>query len=595
MSGWVQAVEKSGSRERWRIRVTEVDGLSEAETPEIIRVRIHTAGLNVGDSVRFRAVLRAPPPPAMPGGYNPARAAYFQKIGAYGFAVNRPEPIELENLSLRAKLSLDVARFRYGLANRLHAAAPEDNAGLIVALLTGIRTYIPEFQTEVLRTAGLAHILAISGLHMGLVSGSIFYLATLFLALITPLSRRFDIRKPAAMIAICAAAGYLVLSGASVATQRAFIMAAIVFMAVILDRRAISLRSVAIAAFLTLWLHPEALLSAGFQMSFAAVTALVVVYRAWDSIRVYRGRTGILGKIWTGFASLSVTSLVAGTATSVYAAFHFNRIATYGLAGNLLAMPFFTFWVMPAALMVYFALPFGLERYPLWVMSQGIEFIIRISAWVSSMIGSLTFVRQAGPWTIVIFSAGFFILCLFRRTISQVSGVLAIFIAMIMWSQTKVPDMRVSTKGDVAVWSPSQRAELWVDAANRDRFGRDMFAEQAGRQIYTRKSFSGLDNITCDPIGCGFEYGGQKILILEQSETLDEDCENADLIILRNRPAGIVSRNYCAAQIIDLKELNQSGALNVYIDESRIDIKPTFTRQLTERPWGRAYRPNGDQ
>ena len=595
VTGWVQAVEKSGTRERWRIRVTGIDELPRSETPKLIRVRIISNNLKVGEGVAFRAVLRAPPPPAMPGGYNPARAAYFQKIGGYGFGVTRPEPATLQALGRVDALQLRIARYRFQLADGIRASAPEENAGLIVALLTGIRTYIPEHQNEALRTAGLAHILAISGLHMGLVSGSIFYLATLFLVLITPLSRKYDMRKPAALIAILAAASYLVLSGASVATQRAFIMACIVFMAIILDLRAISIRSVAIAAFVTLMVHPEALLSAGFQMSFAAVTALVVVYRTWDDHRTYRRPLTWRGRVWAGFSSLSVTSLVAGTATSVYAAYHFNRIATYGLLGNLLAMPFFTFWVMPAALLVYFCLPFGLERYPLWIMSKGIDAVLVISYWVSGLKGALSFVPQAGPWAIILFSAGFFGLCLLRSATGRWIGFIAISASVIMWWKTDIPDMRISTKADVAIWTDSPENILLVDHTNRDRFGRDMFAEQSGRQIYQKTAFSKSDDVSCDSFGCAILYKGQSIQILEKPGAMAEDCDNADLIILKKRPAGIVTRHYCPAEIVDLGKLSKTGALNVYIGEGAIKLVPTFNRQLTARPWGRTYRPGDNQ
>jgi len=189
-------------------------------------------------------------------------------------------------------------------------------------------------------------------LHMGLLAGGAYSLASLLFAFITPLSRRYDMRKAAAVIGAFTATYYLILSGASVATQRAYIMAIIIFLAVVLDRRAFSLRSVSLAALVTLVLHPESLMSAGFQMSFAAVTALVVVYQYWDSKRdVYAYSS--FAKLKSGFSSLSVTSFVAGLATSGFAVFHFGRMAKYGLIGNLLAMPVFSLIVMPAALVTF--------------------------------------------------------------------------------------------------------------------------------------------------------------------------------------------------------------------------------------------------
>ena len=157
---------------------------------------------------------------------------------------------------------------------------------------------------------------------MGLLAGGVYAAMVFLMACIVPVSRRIDVRKFAALIGIFAATGYLILSGASVATQRAWIMAVIVFLAVILDRRAISIRSVCVAAFLTLWLHPESLVSVGFQMSFAAVAALVVVYQYWQSFRPAYSKPNRIRRSINFFTSLSTTSLVAGFATAGFALFH---------------------------------------------------------------------------------------------------------------------------------------------------------------------------------------------------------------------------------------------------------------------------------
>ena len=449
VTGWVEAVEQSRRGYRWRLRVNNIQGLRPDETPKRVRVRAKTEGFAAGDAVTVLTVMTPPPGPVVPNGYDPARRAFFEQMGGYGFAIRAPTPAVIEDISFEESLKRSVVRFRYGLADRIRETAPAETAGLQAALLTGVRAYIPPEQTENLRVAGLAHVLAISGMHMGLLAGGSFWLAALILAAISPLSRRYDVRKPAAIIGALAATGYLILSGASVATQRAYIMAIIVFLAVILDRRAFSMRSVMVAALVTLMFHPEALTSVGFQMSFAAVAALVVVYREWEGRRVYVPRLSLWDKLKSNFATLTVTSFVAGTATSGFAVLHFNRIARYSLVGNILAMPLFTFLVMPAALATLIALPFGLEHWPLIVMGKGLSGMLLIAEWVASWPGAMWYVQAAPALVIGVFGFGFLLITLGQKQRRYLGLALAV-ICFAIWSQAPRPDMRISDTGQVA-------------------------------------------------------------------------------------------------------------------------------------------------
>jgi len=322
------------------------------------------------------------------------------------------------------------------LAERIRSKAPPETAGLQAALLTGVRAYIPPEQTENLRVAGLAHVLAISGMHMGLLAGGSFWLATLLLACIAPLSRRYDVRKPAAIIGALAATGYLILSGASVATQRAYIMAIIVFLAVILDRRAFSMRG-------------------------------------------YVLHQGLWQKIKSNFTALTVTSFVAGTATSGFAVLHFNRIARYSLIGNILAMPLFTFIVMPAALMTLIALPFGLEEWPLALMGWSLTGMLKIAEGVAVWPGAMWHVSAAPPWVIGVFGLGFLLASLGQGKRRYLGFGLAI-VCFLFWSQTPRPDMRISDSGQVAFWDETGEV-LYVGRKRSDSFGRDQFMQRGGQ------------------------------------------------------------------------------------------------------------------
>lgn len=215
VEGWVEAIERGGTRSRLRIRVTAMEGVD--EPPRRIRVRASLGDVAPGDGVRVRASLTRPTGPAAPGGYDGGRAAWFQSVALTGYAVTPLQPASVEGGGFTRWL----AGLRWRLAQRVEAVAGEETGAIAAALLTGERAGVSEDDAEALRLSGLGHILAISGLHMALFAGGVFFAVRLVLASIEPLARAHDPRKPAALIAILAATVYLILSGAAVSTQRA--------------------------------------------------------------------------------------------------------------------------------------------------------------------------------------------------------------------------------------------------------------------------------------------------------------------------------------------------------------------------------------
>jgi len=584
VTGWIEAIERSGKGYRWRLRVSELSGLDPEKTPMRVRVKAKTEGFKAGDGVTILAIMTPPPDPVVPQGYDPARRAYFEQLGGYGFAIGTPEAAKVKSKSRLESLNRDVVRFRYDLADRIRRKAPPETAGLQAALLTGVRAYIPPEQTESLRAAGLAHVLAISGLHMGLLAGGSYWLATFLLACIAPLSRRYDVRKPAALIGAIAATGYLILSGASVATQRAYIMAIIVFLAVILDRRAFSMRSVMVAALITLIFHPEALISVGFQMSFAAVAALVVVYREWQDKRAYTPRFGLWERIKGNFTTLTVTSLVAGTATSGFAVLHFNRIARYSFIGNILAMPLFTFLVMPAALAALIALPFGLEDWPLALMGWSLSGMLKIAEWVASWPGAMWHVSAAPAWVIGVFGFSFLLATLGQRYRRYLGfGLAALCFAI--WSQTPRPDMRISDSGQVAFWDESGEV-LYVGRKRSDRYGREQFMQRGGQPISDIEAYKD-ELASCDSLVCRFTVKGKQVSVASHPSEVAEECEQSDIVVLTQRKAGPVARRQCKAKLFDARVFAREGAQDVYLSGKQMRFVPANNEARRRRPWSR--------
>lgn len=600
VTGWIEDVNKSGPLQHFYIRVHSIARLEAAKTPHRIRIRIKPRGFVAGDSIKIRAVLSGPRAPALVGGYDPARAAYFKKIGGFGFAISRPQTVGSDDLYPMSKFEVakrSLSTFRYGLSRRIQQRAPPHTAGLQAALLTGDRSAIPVEQEQSLRAAGLAHLLAISGLHMGLLAGGAYSLASLFFAMIGPLARRYDMRKWAAGIGALMACAYLLLSGASVSTQRAFIMAIVVFAAVILNRRAVSLRSVALAAAITLLLHPESLISAGFQMSFAATAALVVVYRNWANRRVYSKAGGLFQRIKSGFVGISVTSFVAGIATGGFAALHFHRFARLGFFANLAAMPMFTLVVMPAGFMAVLVMPFGLEQYPLKLMGLGLDFVLSVSDWISARESALLYIKGANGVVVSLFGLGFTWLCLgftagggsvaLNRT--RLIGAGFMVISCGLWFGVERADMRVSDTARVAFWDPQSVNILRVDRKRGDGYGRSRFIERSGQVdaellLYSDAGAGG--GALCDQQACRLVLKGIPISIVNEPEGVIEACLDSDLVVLTQRSVGPRARALCKAIILDTHNLAIDGARDIYFHKDGIKIKPANPQARQRRPWG---------
>jgi competence protein ComEC len=292
-----------------------------------VTLRAASEALPVGSWVRLPAVLNPPPAPAMPGAFDFARQAWFDRLGGVGYAVGRPEAIAAPVGEDGAGWRLRVEGLRQRLNERIQAALPGPAGAVAAALMTGDRGAIPEELVEAMRDSGLAHLLSISGLHIGLVWTLLFFAVRAGLALAEPVALRWPVKKWAAAAALAGAFAYLLISGAEVPTQRAFLMTALVTLAILCDRSALSMRLVAWAAGAILLLTPEALLSASFQLSFAAVVALVAAYEVLaPRLARLRADSGTARRIGLYLAGVCLTTFVAGLATAPFGLFHFTRL-----------------------------------------------------------------------------------------------------------------------------------------------------------------------------------------------------------------------------------------------------------------------------
>lgn len=590
VAGRVVAVERRESDYRLTVEPVMISRIAESAMPLRLRVSARKPAVppEVGTGVRFRARLAPPGGAVMPGGYAFDRAAYFQGLGASGFVLGGVAAAEipararwLARVALR--LSAMLAGLRASLADRVRETLAGDAGGIAAALIVGERGGVSEEAQEALRTAGLAHVLAISGMHMALVAGTIFFFVRAGLALSPQWALKRPIRSWAALCALIAATGYLFLSGASVATQRAYIMAAIVFLAILTGRPALTMRSVALAALAILALTPEALLHPGFQMSFAAVIALVAAYEAWagrrrreDGREPDSARGGPLRAVRFWVTGLIMTSLIAGLATAPIAAAHFSRVAPLGLLANLAAMPLVALVIMPMAVLSVVAMPFGLDPLPLAVMGRGIDAMLAVAGTVADMTPSGGLIGAVDEAGVIACIAGLFLLA-FLKTRWRLAGLLPIALGIIAMPLVGRPDVLISEDGRTVA---ARRADgrLAVAQGRGGRFSAENWLRADGDPAALSDRKAKEPELRCDDLGCVLRVerqatpervaGGRAdrpgpvltIAMVRDPLALAEDCRRADIVV-----APFAVPQWCGetTMVFDRDRLETTGAVAI--------------------------------
>ncbi len=596
--GTLERVEPAKrNRLRLTVRPIAIEGLAEAALPARIRVsaRRNAGQLRPGTTVSFRARLQPPSGPVYPGGFDFSRSAYFDRRGAGGFVIGSVSVVpkaQTEQAGL-AVLQASIERFRTAFADRIAASLPGQKGTIAQALIVGQRQAIPEAVAEDLRIAGLAHILAISGLHMVLLTGSVFWVTRALLALSPRLALDWPVKKWAAGIALLAGLGYLLISGASVATQRAFIMVAVAFFAVFLDRPALTMRTLAVAAFVVALIYPHTVMGPSFQMSFLAACALIGLSE-WVTARLparVDAAASLPVRVWGGIRlyalGLLVTSFLAGAATGPVAAYHFHTLAPLGLLGNLLAMPIVGLVIMPMGLMACLAIPFGLDLPFFWLMGIGIQSVTSLAHWVAGLSEGVEYTGLIPLLTPVLAAAGLLWMTIWRTGLRW-AGLGFIALGLSVAPLASVPDVLVSRTGEAIAVRPASgpvsilrkgtaafEARIWLRAHADNRSERDR---------------SLADGVACDSNGCTYNLpvgpigqtaATQVIALSLEREAMWEDCHRADILVTRHRVPDFCPR---PSVVLDRNRLERTGAVSISFDE---EGRPLVTpaRGKSTRPW----------
>ncbi|WP_407051346.1 ComEC/Rec2 family competence protein [Methyloraptor flagellatus] len=510
----LETTQRGSLRLALRVETMTARGLGPADTPTRITATVNPRGLAVaaGDRVRFKARLKPPDGPVLPGGYDFARRAWFDGRGAYGYALGRVERLEPGERGLLARTVLDpVAELRHAIADRIRATLPGASGAIAAAMIVGEQRAIPNLENDWLRNSGLTHIVSISGLHMTLVAGGMIAFVRGLLALSPRLALRYPIKKWAAVAAFFASTVYLLLSGGAVAAMRSYLMLSVALLAVLLDRPAITQRTVAVTALFLLGLDPSNALDPSFLMSYLAVVTLVASYDAWRALdRPGPGDWRDVGLLRWGAVSalrhvegLAFSSLIAGVATAPVIAQTFYRGAPYSLVANMVVLPSVGLVVMPAACLALLAMPFGLDPLPLAIMGLGIDYMVAVGRIVSNWPGGEGLIGAVHPWTAPVGVLAVLWLS-FWRTRLRLFGILPAFLSLGLALMGPRPDLIVAARaGTIAIRGPDGRLAVLAD--RRDAFEVANFLSADGDP--RKPGHAGLaDGWTCDKLGCAYRW-----------------------------------------------------------------------------------------
>ena len=580
LTGTVEEVDLRPAGARILLAVTGADGLDAAHVPRRVRLTTKRPGdIAAGASVAVTARLLPPSHAAAPDGYDFARDAYFSGIGAVGSALGRiaPAPAAADAGAV-ARLHRAVDRARNALAMRVSAVVGDGDVGAIAAaMVTGKRDLLSANGREVIREAGIFHIITIAGVQMTLVAGLVFGLARRALAASPTLALRYPIKSWAALVALVGAVFYDIGTGSRVGTQRALFMTSIMLVAVLVGRRALTMRNLGFAALAVIAIEPEQVAGASFQLSFAAVSALIAVQearmrRAPDDLFAepdrrrpgpraakappWRGRAGRAGQ---GIVHLLGATVFATLATASFMAAEFHELSPYVFVGNPLTLAMIEFFAVPGALLGTVLYPLGLDA-PVW---HWVAWGIRAVMWVAGKLGaapmSTVHLPNFAPWALPWLALALLSVVIWRTALLRLTAVpfLALGLAGAAWGPRD--DVTVAPTGDaVAIRGADGRlgtlgkasaftAEQWLRA---DGDPRD--PDALGKAALV------LPGARCDRVGCTAPLpGGGAVALVTDAAAFAEDCRRAVLVV-----TPLVAPVPCAsALVLDRIALERSGAV----------------------------------
>ncbi len=563
-------------------------GLAPDQQPR--RLRIHIAAssdlLAPGDRVSMRVVLYPVPGQILPGAHDMQREAYFARIGGVGYTYGPARLVTADDGAAAGGWRERLRHLRTSMSRRIIAVLPGSTGGVASALITGKRGAISEQVKTAFRQSGLQHLLAIAGLHLGLVGGFVFFTVRGGLALIPWIALRFPIKKIAAGATLAALTGYLLLSGAAIPTERAFVMNGLVFAAILIDRLRISMRICALAAAFVLAIEPESLVGVSFEMSFGAVVALIAVYETYGRRLGYLlHRPSLPGRVLGYAGAVVVTTVVVTIGTDPFSVYHFHHVALYSPLANVVAVPLSAMWTLPWGVVTCLLMPFGLERFALVPMGWGIDATIAVAQLVSAIPGNVWPMPRLPAAGLVLVSLGGLWLCLWQGRWRR-WGMLAIAAGLAGMALTRPPDIVIADIGRfLAVRAPD--GQYFVSAGWGERIEGSFLAEETGRSLAAWPGPGPQGGLDCAGERCRYSARGRNVELVTGTDGLPADCDGVDAIVAQV-PAGFRCRG--VVPVIDRIDSWRLGAVALWLDPDGVTID-SANASRGARPWVPRPRP----
>jgi competence protein ComEC len=553
-----------------RVIVSAITPVGDSRALPVRRARVVVrAGpdLSPGDVIEGPFRFAPVPGPIYPAGFDTQFHAYFDGIGSYGTTTKPPAILRLGSGTTPEHV---IDAVRRGISARIDLALDQPAAGIARAIVNGDQSAVTDEAREVMSTAGIAHVLSVSGLHLTIVAGGVFAALRLVLSGWEGLAMRVSVKRIAAAAGIAAAVLYFAISGGNVAALRSTLMILLVFGAVLFGRRALTMRNVAIAGLIVVATDPASVFRPSFQLSFAAVVALVGAY---ESLRMERLREASLAAhAWAYGKGIVVSSLVAGAATLLFSVYHFQQTSPLGVLGNLLSLPLVGFVMMPAALLAVLAMPFGLEGPFLAAMGWSIERMLDMARLVAGWSTHLSASPLLTPWALLIGVAALAWFAFFRDRWRLLGPVLAVPLVVLL-AVDRPPDVLIADTTQAMVVRGPTGLEL-ADGKSRS-FALDVWRETYADPIEIAAA------VSCDSVACiGESSAGFSYAIVADPAGFEEECAR-DLVVTRIR-----APSFCAAGVvIDADDLLHHGVhwlrWNAILRE--FEVRPAIGS--LERPW----------
>jgi len=591
IEGWVVDVDSPGDRgHRVVVAPVRVQGLLPEATPIRLRATVRGEPPVPGSAIRLFAILNPPPPPASPGAYDFGRGAWFDRLGGTAFSLGETRTTEVPPAPWSLRMAMRVNAMRFALARRIVDRLGERTGGIAAAMTTGHETWIQREDLDAMRDSGLAHILSISGLHMAIVGGFAFFLVRFGVAAWPWLALRVSGKKVAAIAGLIAVWSYLVLSGAPAPAERSAITASIAFAAILLDRPAISMHGLAVAAMVVLILQPEAIVTPGFQMSFAATAALVALAEAWPP------RTRELSVPWPiallqsarHWLVIAVSaSFVAGAATGPFAIQHFNRTAVFGLIANLATSPIADFIMMPAMALGALLEPLGLGGPFLWVAGKGVDAMLLVGHRVAALPGAVRTIASAPDHVLPISFLGVLFVCLWQGRLRWAG--LPFVCAVLIWPRDPTPTVWIGDGGINAAYSVGGQAVVVRTGVRA--FATDLWSRRRGLTLVERDDADWIcERYACAPLQDNAPLAVWWGKVAPDAAALAGLCASAPLVSVRATVSALPEA--CADRLVlDGVDYARGGAVELWqTPQGWRAVWSADTRG--DRPWSRIGDPD---